>query len=88
MTVVEQVAEHLVSLPPFRHPDIGAVTLIFSILPALDLFAREGEMVLFAKKLVGRSEEFSALDRCLGELDRGESAALELVPQPQWFPGS
>ena len=39
-------------------------------------------MVLFAKKLVGRSEEFSSLDRSLGELDRGRSAALELLGEP------
>ncbi len=39
-------------------------------------------MALHAEHLVGRAEETSSLDRVLDELDRGGSAAIELVGEP------
>ena len=39
-------------------------------------------MALLAEQLVGRAEELGALDHALAELDRGSSAALQLVGEP------
>jgi predicted ATPase len=39
-------------------------------------------MVSLAAHLVGRTEELSSFDHALSELDRGRSAALELVGEP------
>ena len=39
-------------------------------------------MALHTERLVGRAEEMSSLDQILAELDRGRSAALQLVGEP------
>jgi hypothetical protein len=39
-------------------------------------------MALLAEQLVGRAEELGALDHALAELDRGSTAALQLVGEP------
>src|SRR5918994_7669410 len=47
-----------------------------------DLSSPERKMVVLAEHLVGRTEELGSLDHALSELDRGRSAALELVGEP------